>query len=195
MPDASAVSGQQSQVVPNSLVPHSYSQKLADHQPFNTRVSRGREGAGAIVSLWDFFLMKRGLQEQGSQRSDYFWSQWVTWEDLIFTSICVLFPTPQKQFVEVLPLLNNRGLCLENKMFWNMIMCVYILPDCILPWEQWKCHFYLTELFAFRLETVHQAVPPPSPNLLGFFVFLVSGNLRARMIAPLTASGWGLAVN
>lgn len=93
------------------------------------------------------------------------------------------------------PLLNNRGLCLENTMFWNMIMCVYTFPDCTLPWEQWECHFYLMELFAFRLETVHQAVPPPSPNLLGFFVFLASGNLRARMMAPLIASGWGLAVN
>ena len=100
--------------------------------------------------------------------------------------------TTETRFLEVVFLI--RGLCIENTKFWN-IMCVDTCLVCILPWKQWKCHFYLTDLFAFRLETVHQALPSPSPNLLGFFVFLASGNLRARAMAPLTASGWGLAVN
>ena len=193
MPEASDVSGRQSQVVPDSLVPHSYSRKLTDHQPLNTRVSRARRGAGAVVSLWDFSLWNVGFRNKGPRGQTTFDPS--EWPGKIWFYLHLRIVSNTTKTVCWGPLLNNRGLCLENTMFWNMIMCVYILPDCILPWEQWKCHFYLTELFAFRLETVHQAVPPPSPNLLGFFVFLVSGNLRARMMAPLTASGWGLAVN
>lgn len=170
MPEDSEVPCRQSQAFPNLLTGTARSKQISSAAEQQGLTLRGREVA--IVSLWDFSLWNVGLRGSGSQRSDYFWSQWMTWEDLILLSSYIVTNTTETRFLEVLFFLVNRGLChLENRMFWNVIMFVYTCLDCILSWKQWKFHFYVTELLAFRLET---GSPSNSISFAQFVRFLCS---------------------
>lgn len=155
----------QSQVVLTHWYHTATARSKLDRQLLNIRVSRGRKGAGAIVSVGLFFV-KHGLQEPGPQRSDYsFDPSERPGKGLIFTSVTYCFQY-RRNSVSWRSLLLIRGLCIENtKVLKYDYVCVYT-PGPHSPESSENVIRISMELFAFRLETVHQAVPSPSPNLL-----------------------------